>query len=715
MKPVAMLLLALIFTLPSAAMADPIDIGSRLEPMVDVFLVEQTNGASLRLHEPVMRDVAITLDAPWEGNTSCYFTVFEDDGLFRMYYRGSDFVEGEHKGQRVCYAESTDGITFTKPELNLFEWDGSKANNIVWDGEGNHNFAPFKDPNPDAASEAKYKAVGSREKDNHLVPFQSPDGIHWTQVQEEPIISVGAFDSQNIVFYDIWRRQYVEFHRGFNDGVRAIMTATSPDFVTTWPEPQWLQYGEDTPPEHLYTNAITTLPGAPHIFAGFPKRFLPSRDLKVHEHPGVSDAVFMTSRDGLNWNRWREALVRPGLQKSRWVNRNNMTAWGILTTKAFLPDTPDEWSIYTTEGYYVGPCHLRRHTVRQMGFVSMNAPATGGEFTTKPLVFADDPEAFGQEVSPPLFVSGETPVCGSKALVFKEPFRLELPDTQNLGDAFTLAVAVRNVPGGHRRLFSAYNGGAVDTTQGELWFDINASGAVGNENVGVRFACDGVMVQGETGNWAGDTGVHTLVAVYDRGEMRLYFDGAEVAAGGAPGKGAISLIHGNLIFGEDYPPTALNNEPFLGAADDVLVLRRALTAGEVATLSESGAAKFLEGTDAAGLLYTFEADAGADIADALAGDGAQNAVLPAVPGRPETELVLNCATSAAGTIRCELQNEAGEPLPGYALEDCDPVFGDSLEMPVSWRGGSDLKALTGTPVRVRFVLEDADLYALRFR
>jgi hypothetical protein len=95
----------------------------------------------------------------------------------------------------------------------------------------------------------------------------------------------------------------------------------------------------------------------------------------------------MTSRDGLHFKRWGEAFVRPGLQDSRWENRNNMTAWGILETAPDIPGTPNELSIYTTEGYYVGPEHLRRHTVRLDGFVSVHACYTGGEMITKPLVF----------------------------------------------------------------------------------------------------------------------------------------------------------------------------------------------------------------------------------------------------------------------------------------------------------------------------------------
>ena len=80
----------------------------------------------------------------------------------------------------------------------------------------------------------------------------------------------------------------------------------------------------------------------------------------------------------------------------------------------------------------------------------------------------------------------------------------------------------------------------------------------------------------------------------------------------------------------------------------------------------------------------------------------------------ETDSV-NFATSAAGGIRVEIQDEQGRPLPGFALADAVETIGNEIDRVVRWRSGSDLGALAGTPVRLRFVLKDARLYALRFR
>ena len=167
------------------------------------------------------------------------------------------------------------------------------------------------------------------------------------------------------------------------------MTCTSEDFVH-WTEPEYLDFGE-APVEHLYTNAVTPYFRAPHVYLGFPKRFLPRRK-KVDEHPlnGVSDGVFMSSRDGLHWHRWIEAFIRPGPQRERWWERNNMTAWGLIKSRSEIDGTPDVISLYSSESYYADGLRLRRYTLRQDGFVSVHADYPGGEFVTHPLVFDGD-------------------------------------------------------------------------------------------------------------------------------------------------------------------------------------------------------------------------------------------------------------------------------------------------------------------------------------
>jgi hypothetical protein len=77
-------------------------------------------------------------------------------------------------------------------------------------------------------------------------------------------------------------------------------------------------------------------------------------------------------------------------------------------------------------------------------------------------------------------------------------------------------------------------------------------------------------------------------------------------------------------------------------------------------------------------------------------------------------LVLNVSTSAAGTVRVEIQNSDGQPLPGFALTDCHEVYGDDLAHVVTWQGNPDLGALVGQSVKLRLEIKDADVFSLQF-
>jgi hypothetical protein len=77
------------------------------------------------------------------------------------------------------------------------------------------------------------------------------------------------------------------------------------------------------------------------------------------------------------------------------------------------------------------------------------------------------------------------------------------------------------------------------------------------------------------------------------------------------------------------------------------------------------------------------------------------------------QLVLNVSTSAAGSVRVEIQNIDGQPIAGFALAECHEVYGDDLERAVAWQAHPDLGTLAGQPVRLRFEVRDADVYSFR--
>lgn len=423
---------SLLSTLPAFG-AEPIDVGSRRELFVEDHLIDRLSGeASLRMHHPVPRELSLTHDAPWEGSGSGYHSVFQDGGLYRMYYKAwhLDVQPGKvNTGTHplfCCYAESDDGILWRKPKLGLFEFQGSKANNItIASGKiGNLEVdaghpAVFKDDNPAAPADAKYKALLRSSKQRGLLPFKSADGRQWVPMSDAPVITDGAFDSQNLAFWDASRGEYRAYWRYFTagqtteknwkpEGYRAIRTATSRDFLS-WGPPQDLTY-VDSPTEHLYTNQVKPYYRAPHLFLGFPTRYidrgwsnsmkaLPERahrELRASATPrygtAITEALLMASRDGVRFKRWNEAFLRPGIERAgTWNYGHQYLGWHVVETKSDLPDAPPELSLYASESYWTGNSSaIRRYTLRIDGFVSASAPMRGGELLTKPLTFRGD-------------------------------------------------------------------------------------------------------------------------------------------------------------------------------------------------------------------------------------------------------------------------------------------------------------------------------------
>ena len=189
------------------AAADVYDQGSRLELFVDARRIESRKGVELKLHPPRPAEIALNFDAPWERAYCGYVTLFADSDRVRMYYRGWPAVsaKGTDAPQFACMAESPDGLTFDRPQLGLFEFNGSKANNIVW-GDPAHNFTPFKDTRPGVPEDERYKAVNNVK--GGLAAYASADGIRWRQLGDQPVMTKGAFDSQNLAFWDTVHNEY---------------------------------------------------------------------------------------------------------------------------------------------------------------------------------------------------------------------------------------------------------------------------------------------------------------------------------------------------------------------------------------------------------------------------------------------------------------------------------------------------------------------------
>ena len=374
-----------------------INIADRRELFVDYYLIDRLIGTELRLHEPRNEGIALKFDKPWEGGFSAYVTVIKDGDLYRMYYRGLPRIQQEGEDiAATCYAESRDGNSWTKPNLDIFEIMGTRENNVILANASpfTHNFCPFIDTKQGVLKSEQYKAIAGNEKTG-LVAFISEDGIHWKKLREEPIFRKGMFDSQNVAFWSEHEQCYVCYFRTWTgegySGFRTISRTTSIDFLN-WTDPVPMDFG-DTPMEHLYTNVTHPYFRALHIYVSMPKRFFPDKAAfseeiakTLVENPGYriasSDAVLMTTRGGNLFDRtFMEAFIRPGSTPQDWIARDNTPALGVVQ------GNEREMYVYRMSHYTQPTAHVARYSLRLDGFISVHAPYKGGELITKPFIF----------------------------------------------------------------------------------------------------------------------------------------------------------------------------------------------------------------------------------------------------------------------------------------------------------------------------------------
>lgn len=422
------------FTVASAAFAmassvrgqDVIPLGSRRELFIDRYLIDRMTGAELALQTPRRESTAITLDKPWEGQFSNYVTVIRDGDEFRLYYRGlPESAKDGSAAESTCYAISKDGKQFTRPDLELFEYKGSRKNNLILSGLSpfSSNFSPVIDTKPGVPAEQRYKALAGT-RTSGLVAFQSADGIRWKKMREEAVFRAGAFDSQNLAFWSESEQKYVMYFRTFKlvngKRVRWISRATSEDFLR-WTEGAEMTFG-DAPPEHLYVNQTHAYFRAPHQYIALAARFMPGRQVMSDEeakglgvNPGYykdcADAVLITSRGGTAYDRtFLEGFLRPGLGVENWVSRNNYPALNTVQTG------PAEISFYTLSNYGQPGTHLRRYSLVLDRFASIHAGYSGGEVVTKPLTFSGSQLLLNYSTSAPGGVRVEIQEPGGRAI-----------------------------------------------------------------------------------------------------------------------------------------------------------------------------------------------------------------------------------------------------------------------------------------------------------
>jgi hypothetical protein len=372
----------------------PLELGSRLEPLVDDYLLEQLTGTRLKLHEPQRQPLA-RQPLP----ESAYLTVLQDGGRYHAYFRALrpdipvTLKRDGHPAEMTCHAESDDGIDWRLTPLGLHDLGGSRDNAaILTEAPFCHNLSPMLDARPGVPPEERYKALAGvhqhayanlhrdyptdpryleGETRGGLWAFCSPDGLRWRKWSTGPVITLAdfGFDSQNVSFWSVTEGCYVAYVRSWqtrHGRLRTISRCTSADYLH-WSAPVALE--PNVPGEHLYTSQTHPYCRAPHLYLATPTRF-------AGDTRGAStDILFMTARGNAPYARpFKEAWLRPGLDAARWGNRANYLGLNIL------PTSPEELTLYHARSGY-------RYTLRTDGFISVWAGQSGGELQTKPLCF----------------------------------------------------------------------------------------------------------------------------------------------------------------------------------------------------------------------------------------------------------------------------------------------------------------------------------------
>lgn len=374
-----------------------LQLGSRREIFVDHYLIDQLNGLQIVKHEPLDEGPVLYFDKQWEGIFSGYCTIIRDGANFRVYYRGLPMAGKDGTDlETTCVAESPDGIHWVKPNLKIYQINGSRKNNVVLANEApsSHNFSPFLDTNPTADAGQRYKALAGEGKSG-LMAYGSADGLHWKKLSKEAVFTKGVFDSQNVAFWSESEQCYLCYFRTWTEGgykgFRSVSRTTSADFLH-WTDPVPMTFG-NTPLEHLYTQQTSPYFRAPHIYIAIGGRFMPNKQVltdaqanELHVDPkyfkDCSDGYFMTSRGGERYDRtFMEAFIRPGIGLNNWVSRSNYPALNVVQTG------PAEMSLYVNQDYAQPTAHLHRYSMRLDGFTSLRAPYEGGELTTRLFTF----------------------------------------------------------------------------------------------------------------------------------------------------------------------------------------------------------------------------------------------------------------------------------------------------------------------------------------
>jgi hypothetical protein len=389
-----------------------VEVGDRKQLFMDNALMASSRSVHLTMNPPHQIDEClVSADEPWEKAANayihCYCSLRKEDEKVRLWYELITFKKDtlgkdpQAAGESIAYAESVDGIHFSKPLLGLHEFGGTRQNSIVMPVA--RGAAVWIDPK--APPEQRYRTQTKGAK-GWLWFHHSPDGIRWEQTRG---LKIGDCDTQSLAFWDKPLGRYVLYtrtwvrHADRRHNYRLHRRLESDDLIAWNNEAPVLRadpsdlatYSTPTgqPPVDYYGACIFKYPDEEGVYVMLAQSFWHWFDRSPQKElgPDRMDVRLCVSRDGKRFERCGERVpfLRLGAEES-WYSR---MVWAIPAPIRM----GDElwlyfWGSNADHMGHIAPASggkylagIGRAVTRLDGFGSADADYAGGEFTT-PLI-----------------------------------------------------------------------------------------------------------------------------------------------------------------------------------------------------------------------------------------------------------------------------------------------------------------------------------------
>ncbi len=302
-QPMTTLVLAVVLLLAGPALGQPVRGGSAVaisngpQLFLDDALVARMTNLKRQIQRPRKHPAnpLITQEFPWEKRTvQVYGTILYEPKprKFRCWYLASEDPDAKPE-YYMCYAESTDGIRWTKPMVGSAKMAGHERHNVVV--PGGHGLCVLKTPD-DPDLQRRYKGLGG-----DTLAF-SPDGVRWSI---EPFTAAGKNDTGSSVVF--WKGRYLAYVRNQHPDpnwpsvMRAVALSTSPDFRRWTPKKTILLTDERDGYPWTQPYGLEVSVYGDQLIGLLPVLTLDR--VKNNNSRGTITVQLVVSRDGTRWHR----------------------------------------------------------------------------------------------------------------------------------------------------------------------------------------------------------------------------------------------------------------------------------------------------------------------------------------------------------------------------------------------------------------------------